>query len=342
MKKLYTFCLSLIAISASAQMPTMFGTEAEDGILYQEYPLIDHGAVSSVRFMAQNDIPAGDAQWQFFTGDYFNNWRPYTTDDTISGYNAVIDPSVETASARFNSNYGGQPGRLQAIQAGYYYTAIVQNGMLDNQMSIVETDFAPVAIDTIIISPENPTVQDDITVTVELDGAATLSPGEHVFLRVAGSPDFTVGPAFNEVVNFANGVGTLIIPAGTVPAGVTVYYYGLVTNQPNPQHETIDYFTLFFENNGGANFQFSVSGVTVGIEDAMVEYGITQVNGQIDIRNAEEIEVIELLSIDGKVVGNKSAVGSTASLEVSNLPSGIYVLNLYGKEEMSSVKLFID
>ena len=69
MKKLYTFCLSLLAVSAIAQ-PTMFGTDAEDGQVYQEYTLINHGEVSSVRFMAQNDIPASVAEWQFFTGNY--------------------------------------------------------------------------------------------------------------------------------------------------------------------------------------------------------------------------------------------------------------------------------
>ena len=45
------------------------------------------------------------------------------------------------------------------MQAGYYYTAIVQNGGVNNLMSIVETDFEPVAIDTIIVSPEIPTFQ---------------------------------------------------------------------------------------------------------------------------------------------------------------------------------------
>lgn len=340
MKKLYTFCLSLIAISASAQVPTNFGSNAEDGILYQTYNLIDHGAVSSVRFMAQNAIPEGDGTWEFYTGNYEFNWRPYAADDTLSAFNAVIDPSIETASARYNSGFGGATGKLPAVQAGYYYTAIVSNGTGDNFMSIVETDFAPVAIDTIIVSPETPTVQDDIVISVELDGAMMLSPGEHVFIRA--SVDGYQTSFFFEITNFSNGVGTYTVPAGTVPAGTTVSHYGLVTNQSSPDAATIDYFTLFFENLGGANYEFEVIDVTVGIEDVMTEYGIIQSIGQIDIRNAADLETVELLSVDGRVVANKSAIGNTAALEVSSLPAGIYILNLHGKEDMSSVKLFID
>lgn len=343
MKKLYTLLFSIVAVSASAQMPTMFGTDAEDGQIYQEYTLIDHGAVSSVRFMAQNAIAEGDAEWNFFTGNYDPTWRPYLADDTLSGYNAVIDPSVESASARFNSAAGlgtGQPGRMPAVQAGYYYTAIIQNGTGDNFMSIVETDFAPVAIDTIIVSPENPTVQDDILITVQLDQAMMLSPGEHVFIRA--SVDGYATSFFFEITNFTNGVGTYTVPAGTVPAGTTVSHYGLVTNQSTPDATTIDYFTLFFENLGGTNYEFTVSGTTVGVEDAVLEYGITQANGQISVKNTADLKTIELISIDGKVVANTSVVGNSSTLNVANLRSGIYVLNLYGDVEMSSVKLFID
>ena len=107
MKTLFTFCLGLLTASVMAQVPTNFGSDAEDGITYQNYNLIDHGAVSSVRFMAQNAITEGVAKWEFYTGDYMDNWRPYTADDTLSSFDMMIDPSLETASARYNSNYGG-------------------------------------------------------------------------------------------------------------------------------------------------------------------------------------------------------------------------------------------
>ena len=329
----------LIATTGFAQVPTNLGTNAEDGILYQTYNLIDHGAVSSVRFQAQNAIAEGDGNWEFYTGDYMNNWRPYAADDTLSGFNMMIDPSLETASARYNSNYGGATGKLPAIQAGYYYTAIVQTGTGDNFMSIVETDFAPVAIDTIIVSPENPTVADNITITVELDGAMMLSPGEHVFIRA--SVDGYVNSFFFEITNFSNGVGTYTVPAGTVPAGTTVSHYGLVTNQAVPDAATIDYFTLFFENLGGANYEFTVSAVT-GVEDVKAEYGIIQNNNTITVKNTNGVQAIELISIDGKRVASTSVVGGATSIQTENLPSGIYILNLIGRDDAQSVKLYVD
>ena len=65
MKKLYTFGLMLLTGVAMAQVPTNFGTNAEDGIIYQTYNLIDHGVVSSVGFQAQNTVPEGQGTWEF-------------------------------------------------------------------------------------------------------------------------------------------------------------------------------------------------------------------------------------------------------------------------------------
>ena len=339
MKKIYTFCLSLLTVASFAQVPTNFGTNAGDGLSYQEYNLIDHGAVSSVRFQAQNAIPEGQAEWNFFTGDYFNNWRPYTAQDTLSSLNAIIDPSIESSSARFNSNYGGQPGYLPAIQAGYYYTAIVQNGTGDNFMSIVETDFPPVAIDTVYTTPTEPTETDNIVFTVELDGAMMLSPGEHVFLR--SSVDGYATSQFAEVTNFSAGVGTFTVPGGNIPAGTTVNYYALVTAEAAPVHETIDYFTLFFANNAGDNYEFTVSSVT-GIEDVKAEYGISQSNGNINIKNATGISAAELVSLGGKVVSTTTIASANANVSTNGIAKGIYVLNLLGNNIQKSTKVLID
>lgn len=342
MKTLYTFCFSLLTVAAVAQVPTKFGTNAEDGILYQEYNLIDHGTVSSVRFQAQNAILAGDAEWSFFTGAYDPAWRPYTADDTISGYDAIIDPSIETASARFNTQAlgGGQPGRLQAIQAGYYYTAIVQTGAGDNFMSIIETDFQPVVIDTVYITPTAPSATDDIVFSVELDGALTLSPGERVFIRAAASADFTIAPNFLEVTNFSNGVGTATIPAGSISPGIAAHYYALVTEEAVPVHETIDYFTLFFGNNSGTNYSFTVSTVTE-IEEVISDYGIIQTTGLIAVNNAQGLTNVELIALDGKVVASEVVQGTSVYLSTSGLPTGLYILNMIGKSTNTSTKLFV-
>ncbi len=338
MKKLYTFCLGLLTISAVAQVPTNLGSNAEDGFTYVNYPLIDHGVVSSYRFMAQNSIPAGDGTWEFFTDNYNFSWRPYFADDTLSSYNAIIDPAVETASARYNAN-GGQTGKLPAVQAGYYYTAIVQDGGGDNLMSIIETDFNPVTINTIDHSPANPLVTDNITITVTLLNALTLSAGEHVFVRA--SVDGFTSSIFTEVTNFSNGTGSITIPAGTIPAGTTVNYYVLVTAEASPVHETIDYFTLFFGNNSGSNYEFTVSSVT-GIEDVVTEYGINQTNETITLSNTDNLNSVELVSLNGSTVSTRSVNGGSVIISTQGLTTGIYLLRLSGADSVQSMKVRID
>lgn len=342
MKTLFTFCISLLTISAFAQVPTNFGSNAEDGIVYQNYNLIDHGVVSSVRFQAQNAIPEGIAVWEFYTDNYNQTWRPYTADDTLNSYDAIIDPSTETASARYNSFLGGgASGLLPAVQAGYYYTCIIgNNAAADNFMSIIETDFAPVAIDTVYNTPTEVFEGESVSFTVELDGANSLSPGEHVFVRWS-TDDFATSN-FTEVTNFSSGVGQFSYPAGLLPVGTTFKYYALVTEEADPAAlDDVDYYTLFFANNEGNNYEFTISAVT-GIEDLKAGFGILQSNGMITVKNGQDLQSVELISIDGQRVANVAAAGGSISVSTEGLASGIYVLNLIGNDSLESVKMFVD
>jgi len=331
----------MIAGSCAAQVPTNFGSNIEDGIVYQTYSLIDHGMVSSVRIQAQNAIAAGDGTWEFYTDNYNQTWRPYLPDDTLSGYDAVIDPSVETASARYNSFLGGgATGKLPAVQAGYYYTFVIGNNeAADNFMSVLETDFDPVAIDTVFNTPTDPTEQDPITVTVQLNGALSLSPGEHVFIRA--SADGYATSTFLEVTNFSNGVGTVTLPAGTIPAGTTVNYYALVTEQTNPVAETIDFFTLFFGNNSGQNYSFTVSPVT-GIRTAKPGYELLQDGSSLLVRHASDWQQIQLLSLDGRTVASSTVNDGQARIATGHLPSAIYVLELKADRSAQYRKVHIE
>lgn len=339
MKKLYTFGLFLLAGTTMAQLPTNFGSNAADGINYATYNLINHGVVSSVRFQAQNSIAEGDGTWEFYTGDYMNNWRPYTADDTLSGFDAVIDPAIETASARYNSNYGGQTGKLPAIQAGYYYTCIIEDNAGDSKMSIIETDFNPVQISDITQIPTDPTTADDIVITVTLGNALALSPGEHVFLRY--SLDGFTTSDFLEVTNFSNGSGVFTIPGGTVPPGITVTYYGLVTEEATPVHETIDYFTLFFANNSGANYAFTVSAVT-GIDEVNSEFGIAQTASEVIVKNVNALSTVDLISMDGRLVSSNAVNGQTqVTISTQSLSTGIYTLVFKGNGLQKSAKIAV-
>lgn len=291
--------------------------------------MFDHGVVSSYRVQAQNTVADSSLEWNFITaaGDYSINWRPYTAGEVYSGYNMIIDPAIETASARYNTGSGGQPCVMAGVQAGNYYTFIVENNeTADNRMNIVETTFDPVMIDTVYHSPDPVTENDIVTITVELDGSMMPSIGEHVFIRYTF--DGWQTSDFGEVTNFSNGVGTWS-PGGTVPADTTVEYYALSTTQSVPDHATIDFWTLFFGNNANANYSYVVQTVT-SIEENKSEVSMRVSEGQLLIRGLERSASVLLMDMNGKVVLEES-ISVGASVPVSHLSKGIYLCNVDGK-----------
>ena len=87
--KIYSFCFSLTlfftSIAALAQ-PAFLGSRVADGN-YTEYPLNDLGAFRQTQIQATNSAaagPGGNREWNFIqsSGDFNNNWRPYTSNQT--------------------------------------------------------------------------------------------------------------------------------------------------------------------------------------------------------------------------------------------------------------------
>lgn len=319
-----------------AQQPAWVGTNLADGIVYSEYQMFDHGVVSSYRVMAQNAVADSSLEWNFITAanDYSTNWRPYSAGQVYGAFNSIVDPVTETSSARYNSGSGGQPGVIAEIQAGYYYTIVVENNeTADNLMCINETDFNPVIMDTIHHSPIIPTESDMVTFTVELDGSMMSSIAEHVFIRY--SIDGFATSDFAEITNFAGGVGTVTVPA--FAADATVVYYALSTAEAVPDPATIDYFTLYFGNNVNQNYQFTVSSIT-DIFEAKQEVGILTFPGFIRFSGIDGQANASLIDMTGKIVLQQS-VQTNSNLTTSGLPSGTYMVQI---DEISSKKIVIN
>jgi hypothetical protein len=159
-KLLLSFTLVLLCFLAFGQ-PTFLGTDLEginnNGNFYRTYPLNDLGAFRQVQltaFAGTNSTISGlpnPRKWEFTSGtsspDYSVNWRPYDPNQTISGsgYNAIIapDPVSRTASALYNTGFGGSSGLLTQVVTGSYYTInITEFAPPANQfMSILETNW---------------------------------------------------------------------------------------------------------------------------------------------------------------------------------------------------------
>lgn len=260
MKNYLLFLLLTFSVSIFAQ-PTFIGTMIVDGN-YNTFNLNDLGAFRQVRLQATSSAGASTRIWEFATGNYFENWRPYTFPTTIV-MNQVINPAVDAASARYNDNFGGASSWLPAITSGNFYTFNVTEFAppTDQFMSFLETTFNPATISTVAANPAgnpNENVPVDITVTTSADPAA----GEQVFVRY--TTDNFVTTSLVEL-SFTGSSGTAQIPG--LPEGTMVQYYIYSSNETAANIATSvaangevahDMLTLNLNNNGGVPYAYTV------------------------------------------------------------------------------------
>ena len=266
MKKFLFFILLTFQISAYAQ-PTFIGTMAPDGN-YQTYNLNDLGAFRQVRLQATSSAGSDARIWEFATGNYFENWRPYSFPTTIVA-NQVINPSTEAGSARYNSGFGGASSYLPAITSGNYYTFNVTefNPPTDQFMSFLETSFEPVTINSVTASPVGDPAENE-AVTIMVTTSNSPSSGEQVFIRYS-TDNFTtsnlVPLSFSGGTGFSANTGTAQIPG--LSEGTTVQYYvyssniteaNILSSVASNGELAHDMLTLNFNNDGGLPYSYVV------------------------------------------------------------------------------------
>lgn len=263
-----------------AAQPTWLGTQVVNGS-YNTYPVVQRGGARFARLQASSSAAALTRNWEFTIGggspDYSTNWRPYSgacsspiqANVQISGYNTRITPvggfPATTASATRNTGFGGCSGFLPAVTSGNYYTFNVgNNGGGDNDMSVLETTYNPVSINS-VSSPLLATAFQRQSVTVTATLSAPLNAGESCVIRWTNN-----GFASSSFINMTLVSGSTyrgIIPGQT--SAVTVEYYVLTTNDfGSISHANADFLTLNMrnqsgENTGTTNFSYAVSATAV-------------------------------------------------------------------------------
>jgi hypothetical protein len=251
MKGLMVLVFGVIGLMSFAQ-PTVLGTQTVNGS-YVTYDLALRGAARFARLNASSSASSGVRNWEFASGtasstNYSTNWRPYTSGQTLSSYNAQIDPTSANASARYNTGFGGQSGLMPAITSGRYYTFIVgTNTAANNFMSVLETSYNPITM-TSTRNITTPNASQSVTITVTLSG--TKNASEKIFVRWS-TDAFASNNTFTEITTFNSNIGTATIPA---QASGTISYYILSTEQTTPSASTIDYFTLNLDNSSNTNY----------------------------------------------------------------------------------------
>jgi|GEM_PF-2111271 len=323
------------SVPEPAATPLNLGTNMADGIAYSTYPLTTYGVVNMGRMMAQNTLASGAGSWEFFFGNYFYNWRPYDAGQTLSGFDAIIDPISEPASARYNDNFGGQTGLLPAIQAGNWYTFIVQNGELDNLMSVLETTYQPADITNVGQNPAQPTNVSTVSVPVTFS-VPSLNANEHAFVRYTN--DDWATSFLVPVTGILGGTGTATIPS--FPAGTVVEYYALTSEQSSPVVATVDYFTLSFGNNNNQNYTYTVD-LFVGVDAPSNSLRVVAQPGAVSISGFYGAANVQILGLDGRVVASTTATGGQALVETASIAQGVYVIRVQNGSEILTRKVLV-
>src|SRR5579862_2200715 len=244
--------IALILFSAGELLaqPGFLGTDARTGS-YETLSLTSRGAVLTTRFQAASG--ASGRKWELpsnvsGSANYQNVWRPYDnsgSDNVLSTFNARIDPATATASARYNSNFGGATGSFTTTTSDYYTWNIGTNGNgSNNYMAVLQTTYNPISITSVTPSASAPNSSQVDTITVTLSGSK--NSGEHVYIRYTTN-SFT-SSTYTEITSFnGSNQGTMTIPAQT--SGTTVQYYALDAVTSSPADADIDYLTLNVNNN---------------------------------------------------------------------------------------------
>jgi hypothetical protein len=325
---LFAVILPLIAVA----QPAVLASEMESGS-YQTYLMEDMGIFRQAQVLAINDQPSGGATFAFIESDYGYdiNWRPYSSGLILSSYNTTIAPSAGSASAVYNTGFGGADGRLPFITSGNYYTTNITEysvpAFLQNEyMSVLETNYEPVDIVSLTQDPPSGVTEaNNVLVSVTLSDP--LSSGEYIYLRYSNTYNFTSSTIIE--LNSGSGFYFEYIPCSTD----SIYYYVFTSNQDSAyiMSQVVTYgpvaydmLTLDLINNGGPNYSylplFSIESCyyTLPIElltfDLFVEQDLVHVFWETASEiNADYFEVQR--SIDGKRWDN---IGTIAAQGNSN------------------------
>ena len=231
MRKIALTVISLLTLIAVATaQPRYVGTDL--GGAYQAVRADARGRFCnfvSMRTQAATSAAAGQRTWEFLGGDVPQlalnaagdtaAWRPMLPNQTIAGFNTVVNAVLQQPSAIKQVNNGGYMGKLPAVTAGNYYTFNVATTfpqeMPGYKMAVLETPYAPIQLDTCqtltacVVSSTNaaPYYAANNMIKVRTTYSTAPHTGEHIYLAysIDGTSNFTIvemtaGATFAEYV----------------------------------------------------------------------------------------------------------------------------------------------
>jgi hypothetical protein len=144
------------------------------------------------------------------------------------------------------------------VAASKTYSLIWQDVTASDALGVVmETSNTPVTITSSNYGPVNPAPGSNITVTVNLSGVPSE---DQVYVRYTTNAFATYGTLLPPATGAGTATQTFTIPAQ--PNNTVVTYYIFTSTLPfaslNGNSTNTDIGTLFYDNNGGVNYSFTV------------------------------------------------------------------------------------
>ncbi len=285
-KGLTLLMFSLLAFAAVAQ-PTVMSLNQDVSGTYANTTMTLVGAAYKLR-VQENAVgtSSGTRNWQFNSDSYGNTWGARSA-NTLTSYNTVIAPNTGTASGNWaNACSPGcynAFGKLPATLANNYYTYTIMKGIsyADQRMSVLETSYNPVTINTVAQAAGT---NGSRTITITTSGAPDAA--ENIFVR------FSTNSYVASNIVQATGSGTTW--TATIPSqSAAVSFYVYSSNRSKAAidadvtsfstQEVHDLSTLNLNNNSGSNYSYfpvnvTSTGGTTSATYATLAAAITAIN----------------------------------------------------------------
>jgi hypothetical protein len=257
---------------AFAQPANFYSNGFINNPTFTNYPLTAYGKLRQCRIQASASLASGVGRWLFYTGSFSPKWCPTSIGtNTIPAFDSIINPSLTLGSAIYQPAFGAGPygvdGNLLAIVSGNYYTINIGDvSNASNYMAIWETTFNPTTLSSITQSPVQ-VCAGGSPIDIYIAASGTLNSAERAYLRYSTASNFATSSLVS--INFNGTAGKATIPAQTF--GTTIYYYVFTSKLSLSQlapagvvNETYcDLSTLTMNNNGGVNYNFTVTSGTL-------------------------------------------------------------------------------
>jgi hypothetical protein len=270
---IFIICIHAFLGSAFAQPANFYSDGFINNPTFTNYPLTAYGKLRQCRIQASVNLASSVGRWFFYAGTFSPKWCPYTVSNMIPSFDSIIDPALTPGSARYNAAVNppgfnfGEDGRLPAIVSGRYYTINIGDvSNANNFMAIWETTFNPTTLSSVVQSPVQ-VCAGGSPIDIYIKASSTLNAVERGYLRYSNSSNFASSSLVS--INFNDTLGKATIPAQ--PLSTTIYYYVFTSKLSLSQlapggavNETYcDLSTLTMNNNGGINYQFTVTSGTL-------------------------------------------------------------------------------